>query len=202
MLRTLREVDLFSILYSTLEEALPEFGAAALEPVLDAYRHATDINERDVNYRDSLCAVMAKLRLRDERIFRCLVEQLEHDVEMGASNLAEYGDPRALEHLYRAFDEYEIAREEDFLDYHASIEMVAAIEELGGSLTSAQQRKHRRSQEPAERKTRQLRDAFAKLATISARGQGKKLGRNEPCWCGSGAKYKKCHLRSDEAERN
>jgi hypothetical protein len=21
-----------------------------------------------------------------------------------------------------------------------------------------------------------------------------KLGRNDPCWCGSGKKYKKCHL--------
>jgi SEC-C motif len=27
---------------------------------------------------------------------------------------------------------------------------------------------------------------------------GPKLGRNEPCWCGSGKKYKKCHLDSDE----
>ncbi len=25
----------------------------------------------------------------------------------------------------------------------------------------------------------------------------KKLGRNDPCWCGSGKKYKKCHLDSD-----
>ena len=25
-----------------------------------------------------------------------------------------------------------------------------------------------------------------------------KLGRNEPCWCGSGKKYKKCHSDSDE----
>jgi hypothetical protein len=25
-----------------------------------------------------------------------------------------------------------------------------------------------------------------------------KLGRNEPCWCGSGKKYKKCHLDADE----
>ncbi|MBW1744519.1 MAG: SEC-C domain-containing protein [Deltaproteobacteria bacterium] len=24
-----------------------------------------------------------------------------------------------------------------------------------------------------------------------------KLGRNDPCWCGSGKKYKKCHLESD-----
>ena len=26
-----------------------------------------------------------------------------------------------------------------------------------------------------------------------------KPGRNEPCWCGSGKKYKKCHLDSDES---
>jgi len=26
-------------------------------------------------------------------------------------------------------------------------------------------------------------------------------GRNEPCWCGSGKKYKKCHLRSDQQQR-
>jgi len=25
--------------------------------------------------------------------------------------------------------------------------------------------------------------------------------RNDPCWCGSGKKYKKCHLESDEAEQ-
>lgn len=25
------------------------------------------------------------------------------------------------------------------------------------------------------------------------------LGRNDPCWCGSGKKYKNCHLRTDEA---
>ena len=24
------------------------------------------------------------------------------------------------------------------------------------------------------------------------------LGRNDPCWCGSGKKYKNCHLKSDE----
>ena len=23
-------------------------------------------------------------------------------------------------------------------------------------------------------------------------------GRNDPCWCGSGKKYKKCHLEADE----
>ncbi len=26
----------------------------------------------------------------------------------------------------------------------------------------------------------------------------KDLGRNDDCWCGSGRKYKKCHLAEDE----
>ena len=25
-------------------------------------------------------------------------------------------------------------------------------------------------------------------------------GRNEPCWCGSEKKYKKCHLAADDAQ--
>jgi len=30
----------------------------------------------------------------------------------------------------------------------------------------------------------------------------KDIGRNEPCWCGSGKKYKKCHLDNDEKKRS
>jgi hypothetical protein len=28
------------------------------------------------------------------------------------------------------------------------------------------------------------------------------LGRNDLCWCGSGKKYKKCHLPADEKKLN
>ena len=28
------------------------------------------------------------------------------------------------------------------------------------------------------------------------------LGRNETCWCGSGLKYKRCHLESDTLKRS
>jgi len=31
-----------------------------------------------------------------------------------------------------------------------------------------------------------------------ARGHLSNLGRNDPCWCGSGKKYKHCHLRDDQ----
>ena len=29
-----------------------------------------------------------------------------------------------------------------------------------------------------------------------------KIGRNDPCHCGSGQKYKKCHLPADDAARS
>ncbi len=28
------------------------------------------------------------------------------------------------------------------------------------------------------------------------------LGRNDPCWCGSGKKYKRCHLEADDKKRS
>lgn len=48
----------------------------------------------------------------------------------------------------------------------------------------------------------QLREAQAGRGTPIARvpgaaGRGK-LGRNEPCWCGSGRKYKHCHFQADQ----
>lgn len=27
-------------------------------------------------------------------------------------------------------------------------------------------------------------------------------GRNEPCWCGSGKKYKRCHIEADQQKRS
>jgi len=30
----------------------------------------------------------------------------------------------------------------------------------------------------------------------------RELGRNDICWCGSGKKYKKCHLIEDEKKAN
>ena len=32
-------------------------------------------------------------------------------------------------------------------------------------------------------------------------GPNTAIGRNDDCWCGSGKKYKKCHLKSDETKR-
>ncbi len=39
------------------------------------------------------------------------------------------------------------------------------------------------------------------LAPKEAPGPPRDLGRNEPCWCGSGKKYKRCHLDEDRQEQ-
>lgn len=44
------------------------------------------------------------------------------------------------------------------------------------------------------------RPALAALPPLSA-AQARKLGRNDPCWCGSGKKYKHCHLAADMKAR-
>ena len=38
-----------------------------------------------------------------------------------------------------------------------------------------------------------------KYESETVRHLGPKPGRNEPCWCGSGKKYKKCHWRQDRS---
>jgi hypothetical protein len=42
---------------------------------------------------------------------------------------------------------------------------------------------------------------FQKVFSRRPRGPQVALGRNDLCWCGSGKKYKRCHLKSDEIKR-
>jgi preprotein translocase subunit SecA len=46
----------------------------------------------------------------------------------------------------------------------------------------------------AGRPAQQLRENRPDQAAIpAARANGRKIGRNDPCWCGSGKKFKRCH---------
>ncbi len=49
-----------------------------------------------------------------------------------------------------------------------------------------------------ELKTNRVQATTSKKA-VSHNGQSK-LGRNDPCWCGSGKKYKHCHMRKDSSQ--
>ena len=42
-------------------------------------------------------------------------------------------------------------------------------------------------------------DAWEDARPYLGATEKKKIGRNDPCWCGSGKKYKKCHMADDSA---
>jgi uncharacterized protein YecA (UPF0149 family) len=95
----------------------------------------------------------------------------------------------------------------------ASRNLTQEIEELGGHLTAAQAAKAARADAPRRRFAARIEQAVAHLVSEEPRQQPsaiagtirqntvtpkkRKVGRNERCWCGSGKKYKKCHLDAD-----
>jgi len=191
MLQLLAEADAETLAYNRAYFAIRDLGALALEPCLAAYTAATD-----EEVRQSLATVIAELGIRDERIFTLLVDRLATDLELGPSSLAEYGDPRALPHLVRALDAYQFVRADRPFSNEAVIELCASIEELGGQLTDAQLAKRER----ALAQRRRYRDEV--LDDVSDGDEdAPPPGRNDPCWCGSGKKYKKCHLVADADAR-
>ena len=205
LLRCLALDDLFDGLALQAAAALRTLGPSALEGCLAAYAMTT--NE---TFRDRLAGVMSRCGVHDERIYACLVETLQRTPELGANALAEYGEARALDVLAHTFETLPLRDEETPLANHVFIELRAAIEELGGQLTAAQHQKF----EAADAARRQLvaqmhwvvdppaapawctpLRATPFAGTRPSRPAGtRKLGRNAPCWCGSGKKYKKCHL--------
>lgn len=162
-------------------------------------------------FRDRLAGVMSQWGLRDARIYAALLDTLQRTPELGANYLVDYGDPRALEVLAQTFDTLPIREGDNLLANHVFIELRCAIEDLGGQLTAAQQEKCAQADAPRRRFVAQLHWNLEEpapppaLARASAprprpRTTGKrKLGRNAPCWCGSGKKYKKCHLPVEES---
>jgi hypothetical protein len=205
LLRCLAHDDLFDGLAPPAAAALHTLGPAALEGCLAAYAMTTS-----EDLRDRLAGVLSRCGVHDERLYACLVETLQRTPELGANYLAEYGEARALDVLAHTFDTLPLRNEESPLANHVFIELRAAIEELGGQLTAAQHRKFEAADAARRRFVAQMhwdtdppaapawRTPLQATSGIGPRpplpAGPRKLGRNAPCWCGSGQKYKKCHL--------
>ncbi|MFO1429281.1 MAG: SEC-C metal-binding domain-containing protein [Candidatus Competibacteraceae bacterium] len=205
LLDCLVECDPLDWLYETAVTALTELGDKALEPCLLHYASIQDDRRRNF-----VAEILSNLGVTDDRIFTILVETLHRLPDLGAMYLANYGDSRAVPLLLAKFDELPLDEDEDslLLANHAFIELKAAIELLGGSLNADQQEKYQTGLALRERLVEKL-FPWAKPFESTPPGEtleaalpgtyqpikgAKKLGRNEPCWCGSGKKYKKCHL--------
>lgn len=195
MLRALARTDPLDILHDRVIHSLARIGPPVVEPALRAAASAEE------EILDSIASVLARIGLHDDRILEVLLAQLRRAPAF-AGNLAAYGDPRALPHLLEALDAYAIDESRSLLANNDLIEIRYAIEELGGTLSAERERKCQRGQEPAEAFRRALTTRLearpsSSLPAAQVRSHDKP-GRNDPCWCGSGKKYKKCHLVADE----
>jgi uncharacterized protein YchJ len=47
-----------------------------------------------------------------------------------------------------------------------------------------------------------FRDTFKRILVGPQEDPVPNLGRNERCWCGSGRKYKSCHMAVDDRKRS
>jgi hypothetical protein len=184
MIRALVDTQPGDVLFDALVHALTSIGEPIVGPVLRVYAET-----EDATARVGLTSALAGAGVLDDRILVVLVEQLMADPTSGAIDLATYGDPRALPALHRCFDSQPVDGESPAA-HRALVDIREAIELLGGELTPAQRQTFDRAMASAERRQHATRPGPARKREVP--------GRNDPCWCGSNVKYKKCHLRADE----
>jgi hypothetical protein len=120
-------------LWEQAGDALTALGRVALEPTLAAYHRS-----RDELHRGVLVGVLARMGVRDERIFELLLEQLGEYPDLTVGQLADYGDPRGVEVLRRHLATLDITP-----GYWPSDDevgrVVGAIQRLGAELTAEEQ---------------------------------------------------------------
>ena len=211
LLRILEQYEAIDAYHKEAADALVRLGKPAIDACLEAY--ATTTND---DMRAGIASVLSRCATKDERSFQTLLDFFEQSPELGAIYLAEYGDSRAIPALSQMFDALPVDEQDDsVMRNHMFIELRSAIEELGGQLTAAQRAKADRADAPRRRFAAQMQEAVKRLAAQqqhiepvasfpSERGgpatrKQRKLGRNAPCWCGSGKKYKKCHLNLERS---
>ncbi|MBI4820532.1 MAG: SEC-C domain-containing protein [Deltaproteobacteria bacterium] len=191
-IRILLERADVEIAFDQALEGLSRFGPAALEPLLAARASAnTELQ------KGRLDRALASLGCKDERIYVVLLEALARKDELAPASLARYGDSRALQPLMVALDQRDLEESSDvpLAAGFEVTELVGAIRALGGVLSAEQGARVARVTQESEA---QVRDYVDRATQEEAR---RSLGRNDLCWCGSRKKYKKCHLREDEAQR-
>jgi NADPH-dependent ferric siderophore reductase len=209
LLRCLEQSDALEALHHQAVEALVNLGTPALESCLEAYAAAPG-----GALRDDLACVLERFGRQDERLYEVFLDTLKRTPEIGANCLAAYGDARAIPALGQCFDALPVRHDESPLANRVFIELRCAIEDLGGSLTAEQEAKFAQADAQRRRFAAQMDEALSGASTPFPRGMPApvagpvaqrpmvrtqpKLGRNAPCWCGSGKKYKKCHLHVDE----
>ncbi len=160
------------IIRDTAIRALVSIGPPALPAALETVRYT-----RKANAKADLASILGKLGRGNPATFDALValfRELEWDEfrVFAAMGLGDLGDRRAVPILQEALDSPGIT----------DLDRTTVLDELD-----------RLGAKPAARPQR----PSVSMPRRSG-GPHARLGRNDRCWCGSGKKYKYCHLTKDQ----
>lgn len=166
-------------------DGLVRLGEHAIEPLLEVFQRTEP--KRRFFVADALVA----LGIRDERILETLSAAVEADPTIARLLIdGEEPWPAAIDAMTQA-----LTRRLDLLAsdpgnraaFDDGVELAGALDALGALSGSLRDR---------------VRDhLYASRFLKEAKALRRPPGRNDACWCGSGAKYKRCHLASDERGR-
>ncbi len=177
LIDTMAASDWEEIIHDRCIVALEEIGAPAAPAVIETVRYT-----RDLTLKASLASILGKIGKETPGTFDALVnlfEELSWDQEriFAVWGLAELGDRRAIPILEQALQDRKTPPD-------AREELEGALSELGA----------------IPKAPTPLNLSIRKKYESPLRAEAKKPrpGRNDPCWCGSGKKYKHCHLEADE----
>jgi HEAT repeat protein len=192
--RTLYACDPDALLDTAITHSLQEIGPPVIEPGVEF------LGEFGDDFRDDLACVFAGLDVDRRIVFQVLVKNLVDNPLLGAENLVRYGDSEALDALEPMLNRLLIAGANHPARADEAIAVAEAIEQLGGDLSENQQLQLeliREQSESAEEILERIKQGRADHDHPDTHVEEHDIGRNDPCWCGSGKKYKHCHWRED-----
>lgn len=210
--------DAGTVLLVDATEALIRIGEPAVQPLLDLY-HRTASQETRAWVGEALGGAGEG----DPRVRPVLMHLLEIVPEAAAAGMALYGDKTVVPDLLRVLAGLDLKTDEKGFSAGAQtfLQVAEAVAELEGELPPEQQARLAEAESLA---TQPLADEGAPgdedwdepsadlgdggeeeepplvgVAMDEAAIRLRTLGRNDPCFCASGKKYKKCHMPADEA---
>jgi hypothetical protein len=191
----------YEALHEAVVAAIARFGTAAVEAL-----RAALVRGGTPAARARLSAALSRRVVDDARIRATYVRMLESDPVNAAGSLADRGEWRAVPELSRVMDRLTrepIAGCDCAICACEPLTAVAdAIGVLGGSLSTDEAAKLQDLMRRAEAMWVPFEDPAEPVAALRAPAmRGPRPGRNDPCPCGSGKKYKRCHLGADEGAR-
>lgn len=192
----LAATDPETLLDTAVTEALQAFGERAINPGIRVLKQLGE------DFREDLACVIAGIDTDRDVAFQVLVKHFVQNPHLGAINLAEFGDPRGIDAIEPVLERYMVAAVDDPDEADVILDLVDAFEELGGELSPAHQadiedlREQRNWGKNLIEDIKQGNDS-PDHDHPDTHVNERDVGRNDPCWCGSGRKYKHCHLDED-----